>query len=278
MISLENCRFFYVTYPPITGGNHVANLLSTHDKFFPRFNSKNYPESLKNVYLDKLNSNLTTEHWDIVKSTLEKHTDIQLSEKFSDALSAVHYNAHVYKWSFEDIKFNTGMVEDKTDDLVELHAMHYTMLCNAAHHINDYFKKIYICTSHNPMAVAKQRPRVHNDFLQAMYENINSGKNLAGIICTKAKKGRAMKRLFANRVTFKEISKNTYDMPLCINDKPIFTTENSFYLNSDKFLENKGSYYFQETIYENLGIELPNEIHEIHDIWIEMIDKSISLV
>jgi len=56
-ISLDNVKTFHIVFHPDTGGNHLANLLSTHEIFLPRFSSENYIEDLYQLYNKKSKTN-----------------------------------------------------------------------------------------------------------------------------------------------------------------------------------------------------------------------------
>ena len=90
--------------------------------------------------------------------------------------------------------------------------------------------------------------------------------------------GRLYKRLkhFHNTNNYvTQLSLDKYELPFKIVGYNLFDNSNSIILNSDIFGESDGSYYFQEKMLLNFKLSLTNEIHDIHRLWINMIDRSL---
>jgi hypothetical protein len=205
MPTLGSSNIFSVVYPPYSGGNHIANMLSLSNIFLSRFWSKDY------------------------------YKELELS--YERAVKSVH--------------------PSKTQQFYDL------FLVNSKN-----LTKKYITVGH--LGHYGQLLKKHNvDFTDS-----------SCIMVTKpVKNERATKRYkFVDEINKNKpinITSDIYDLPLKILDTELFNSDNSIILNSDLLFNDDGSYYVQELLLNSFSIHLPNSIHDLHKLWIKMIDKSL---
>lgn len=275
----NNFKYFYTIYPYGSGGNHVCNLLSCSEEFYHKFPTF---EELLESYKQKLLLRPT------VKDFVELNGDVihVTDDNIYHALSLI-YNAHVWPGKPKE-EVNIIESEDNIHVTFILGKLKFAISMSKDEWLSDNLNKKISGQGHYIDRKAFLPPKTKNKFLQKIWYSLFNKQQIAGIILSYPKRnGRASDRLnIANKnvrknleqhIAVSNVTYNNYKLPYIMNSNVLFDSTNGLEINTDDFMENDGSYYFQESIYKKFNVILPDHIHELHKVWIEIIDKSIEI-
>lgn len=267
----DDKQFFCITYSTATGGNHLANLLTTNDTFYPRFPSINYLRDLELAYEEKTKLIIDTEKFEKKYKIINWRIFNQAN--ISQAI-ALAYNVHFYKPITKRV---LKWEPDQTIDGILFKNLRYIndgCSIHGSYEINKNYNNFIGLVHH--FDFLKTYKSIPNQLLQTFAEKLIN-KNVSGILIKiPTKKGRAYKRLFgANKFFTNNNHLHKFNLPIKEKNKVLFDNENCLEIDSDIFFEKEGSYYIQEIFKKELSIDLPNLIHKLHEDWIIMIDNSL---
>lgn len=279
--------YFYIIYPAIAGGNHLCNLLSLNENFYQRFPSTSYTQDMLKSYDERQNIKYSPEKFDDIK----KYTKVQLTQtlKFEE-WSSLMYNAHHWEESMDNsvLDFDNPILHTTTEIngevFTNINMWYNNIMCKASHKANLTDKKTYLLMSHGIARGANIIPQTSDTFVKDFWYNLKNRRKTYAIFMTVPKvKGRAYDRLHqGNPKALNLIREQNYTIPLRsqLNGviTELFNENNSFYLNTDRFLDDDGCTYLQELLHKHLKIILPAESYTLHKLWINMIDNGLNEV
>lgn len=276
-------KYFLVLFPYACGGNHLTNLLSTDDKFYQRFTSSDYKNDLVKKYTEKITLELKPETF--VNYDHPTRSPPKTKEEMLGRLSRI-YNAHVWKGTPSDF-VNELEIDNNIDLTINLGSLKFHIGISKEEYSKSIISKSIIAQGHNIYSTVYENnnstlevvPKVNNHYLKDFWFHCRNASEITGLVMTYPKKqGRAFKRVeLGNKDVNMSIQKDLYKLPFICKKNPYLTKDNGILIDSDIFCELEGSYYLQELIKDNFGIILPNYIHDLHVLWLEMIDKTIYL-
>ena len=235
MINLEKTKFFHIIYPPITGGNHLENLLSTNDQFEKKVSSEN------NTIIDLLNVYETKSRL----LTKEVTNDLDIA---SDG-----FNVHVYETStvFNTVYHNIeNYLNYKKIFIVHSHSDIYEWHLHQPKMKNNFFKFL-----NKTKAIVISLPKDKNSRAYKRYEKYCLQKSQNLIFLSKP---------FEN-----------YVVPYKIAGFELFNESNSRLLDVDLFMSDNGWDYIFNFLKDNFNIVLTEDTKKLHELWIKMIDHSL---
>lgn len=241
MIDISKAKFLHVIYPPLTGGNHIINLLTTADTI----RSKIDTDKLVEFYKTKTNFTPNTPK----ASDDSFRNSFQIDSNYD--LISQGYNVHVYE-SNNLFKFIYRNVQNYTSDKI----------CTLVHGHSDEYKFHLGNTT------------LRNNFFKYLPYTLGLFVSVPKILESRLYK--RVKYFNENNSYVVPLSNNNYHLPFSIVGYEIFNNTNACILDSDIFGQTEGSKYFQEFVLEKFNIKLPNTIHVMHELWINMVDQSLA--
>ena len=242
MLKLE--KNLFLIFPPGTGGNHLANMLSMKRSFSPRFT--NIPEKSKAAvpYLTSVNSH--EEYVDVMLKSYEFHFD---RKPITNEIPSLAHFSDLENLQPEIIKKFTDKILNSTGTYIFCaHAVEYA-ITKYKKSIEDFNKNIYcvfsLPTEKNLLALNRMRngPWYQEKVLTEYYTK----EGFSNIVPT----------FFWDLIPEKQ--KDSYR----INKDTIFE------MDTDLFYDVSGYQYIVETIKANLGITLPKCCKTMHTLYME---------
>lgn len=202
----KNVKNVFLIHPPGAGGNHLANMLSLHEDFEPRFDSNEYESEM----ISKYESVLDLRHGDfpVHFSDLENLQDSQLKLHFNKIINSEKryiFCAHDYEYRYAD----HGFPEFNT--------------------IRNRLCIVFKPPVTNKLSVE----RVYNGY----WSSLNS------------------------------LNLQNYNVDYIMNI-PRVKTDYVMAFDTDKFFSHEGFDYAQATLFEHLGIQLPEIGRKLHSLYI----------
>lgn len=186
------------------------------------------------------------------------------------------YKPKDYLKSYYTYKLNKDLNKDEIiqGKSVHIHEKNNSFV-NVYRDSNNFKQKLckLVCGHIEEYETHILKTKIRNNFFKYLPYTIS-----CIITAPKNSNGRLYKRLkyfhdHNNYIT--QLSLENYSLPLKLVGYNLFDLSNSIILNSDILGKSEGSYYFQEVIFSKLNLQLPNEIHELHQLWINMIDRTL---
>ena len=118
MIDFDEIKNVFVIYPPSCGGNHIANLISLHPSFNPKYVWDNYEKTMLSRYMDIC----ATKHFHSPKS-LNVHFD--------------SFQKHVNDYDYENDKWLLDVLNNGKKNVF---TGHYTNFHNL--YVNKFLHKL----------------------------------------------------------------------------------------------------------------------------------------
>lgn len=242
MLKLE--KNLFLIFPPGTGGNHLANMLSMQRSFTPRFT--NIPEKAKASVPNLTSVKSHEEYVDVMLKSYQFHFDRKPISNETPSLA--HFS------DLENLqpkilkKFTDKILGSSGTYIFCSHAVEYA-ITKYKKSIEDFNNNIYcvlsLPTEKNLLALNRMRngPWYQEKVLTEYY----TSEGFSNIVPT----------FFWNLIPEKQ--KDSYR----INKDTIFE------MDTDLFYDVSGYEYIAETIKENLGITLPECCKTMHTLYME---------
>ena len=236
MIFNDKIKFLNVIYPPLSGGNHLINLISLNYNIVPKLSSNSQHTNILDFYKKKLQTAVN----DTIQENLHR----------ADYASK-GFNVHIYdtKNVFPDPYLNISQNLMPKEQCTLVHGHYFDYETNL---LNNLVKNLFFKNLPYSLFCVLTVPNKKNSRL---FRRLNNSDLLQNYIITK--------------------SLSNYVIPMKIVGYTIFDEMNSLLIDSDLFGEETGSEYLQDIIFKKFKLELPNDIHDIHKLWINMIDISL---
>lgn len=276
----ESNNFFCIIYRTCCGGNHLANLLTTNNKFFQRFASTNYLNELEKKYNNLIDIAYDSEDYKRIQQAVFQSLGKNIP--FPDATALV-YNVHFNKRLGDRIP---NWVEKETIDDVEFITYNMSLQglsINASQKIDTKHDN-FIVLAHDFNFITQlpnlRKNYFNNNLTNQFLKNLMSNSNITGIFLKPpTKPSRAWERLHkANTFVVQNDKRYHFSLPIIADNQTLFDYKNTIEIDTDKFFEYDGSYYVQDILSNKCNIILPDLIHTLHKNWVDMIDRSIDIV
>lgn len=269
----DDKNFFCIIYGTGFGGQHLANILTANDKFYPRFPSINYLQDLELVYAEKAKLKINEKEFDkIIKK--QKAINWQLIDRDANSQSKLllAYNAHLYKRTTHFSQLLDNEIIQGTT-FKNLRYMSDSVSIHASFDINKNYDN-FLCLVHHFDFLKNYKASPNN--LLHLFVNKLINRRVKGILLkTPVKHSRAFKRVYTGNSPINLKRQELFNLPVKFNANVLFDNENCIEIDTDLFFESEGSYYIQELFDLKYDIKLPSLIHKLHQDWLCMIDRSL---
>jgi hypothetical protein len=242
MLKLE--KNLFLIFPPGTGGNHMANMLSMKRSFSPRFTE--IPKKSKAAVPDITSVNSHKEYVDVMLKSYQFHFDKNpISDKI---LSPAHFSdlENLQNNSLE--KFKTKILNSTGTYIFCAHAVEYA-ISKYKKCLEDFNNNIYcvfsLPTERNLLALNRMTNGLW--YQEKVLAEYYTKEGFSNIVPT----------LFCDLIPEKE--KDSYRI----------NKDNIFEIDTDLFYTTAGYEYIEKNLKENLGINLPKCCKIMHTLYME---------
>ena len=242
MMKLE--KNLFLIFPPGTGGNHLANMLSMNRSFSPRFTD--IPKKSKAAVPNLTAINSHEEYVDVMLKSYQFYFDIN---SIKNKIPSIAHFSDLENLQPQILKkFSTKILNSTGTYIFCAHSNEYA-ITKYKKYLKDFNKNIYcvlsLPTEKNLLALNRMKngPWYQEKVLSEYY----TSEGFSNIIPT----------FFWNVIPEKQ--KDSYR----INKDAIFE------MNTDLFYNVSGYEYIAETIKENLGIRLPKCCETMHSLYMK---------
>lgn len=231
----------FLIFPPGTGGNHLANMLSLHPLFSPRFT--NTDQIKKNLKFDTSDVRFSATTYN---DQMQEFYSICFDKNTKDDGSTVAHFSDLENLQVSKIKeFKDSIVSSDGIYIFCSHAVEYC-IGNRSGLLNPFLNRKF-CVLSRP---TENNPIIFNRMLRGAWANGETSIEIWE----------------KNRIS------NFYKIDsLLLPSRRTINHKNSFILDTDIFFTVEGFDYINQVFKENMGIVLPEECRNLHQIYIEYV-------
>jgi hypothetical protein len=234
----------FLIFPPGTGGNHLANMISMNPLFAPRFTE--FQTIKDRLLLDKRKFNSTSYQEQMIElyyNNFSKNTEPK--EEYTVA-------------HFSDLEnLQETYIQQYKDKIIESNGIY--LFCS---HAGEYCNKNRVgllSDFTNRKFCIFSRPTEDNPII---YKRMLNGKWALGETSQVSLEDVLITDLYNPKYLFRLSQYSIH-------------RQNSFILDTDKFFTVEGFDYVQSVFEQNLNIQLPESCRELHRLYVEYVSSKI---
>ena len=234
----------FLIFPPGTGGNHLANMISMNPLFAPRF--AEYQTIKDRLLLDEKKFNAKLYQEQMVELY---YNNFSLNKEPKEEYTVAHFSDLENLHSTHIQQYKDKIIESKGIYLFCSHASEYCRM----HRIGliSEFTNRKFCIFNRP---TEDNPIIYNRML--------NGKWALG----------ETSQLSIEKVLVTNLYKPEYLYKL---SQGSINAQNSFIVDTNRFFTVEGFDYLQSVFDQNLNIQLPESCRELHRLYVEYVSSKI---